>query len=220
MCDDAAVAMSDGVIGMMFWNGPEGGNGRRGESKDPVELSDRDCKAKLPERLPYSSKSTAWRRESAPSTLLHRVLLLHPTTSRKLCLLENTMPVSQPVVASLDALVIKLLELAHSGNPRINEIKNLVSQLPAAAAEVRGIQAASHETGPCSCGLDEEVARLLGQLQHWIDHHPDTKKGNRNKGLAMENQRLTKALVEQKKETRRHLTTIRMRDTEIQKLQR
>lgn len=120
-----------------------------------------------------------------------------------------------PVVASLDALVIKLLEVSQATNPHTTQIKNLASQLPAAAADAR-----ARQTGPCFCGLHEEVTRLQEQLQHWIDHHPDTKKGNMHKAHAMENQRLTKAMVEQKEEINRHLTTLRARDNEIQKLQR
>ena len=123
-------------------------------------------------------------------------------------------------VPSLDALVVKLLEVAYSKTLQVNQVKNLVSQLPAAAAEVRGIQADSQRTAPCSCGLDQEVARLQAQLQPYIDNEPNTKKGNANKTKGMENQRLTKLVTDQKKEMNGYLTTIRNQITEIERLRK
>ena len=120
---------------------------------------------------------------------------------------------------SLDALVIKLLEVSHAANVNIPQVKNLVAQLPAAAAEVRGIQEQSrNQNGPCTCGLDEEVVRLQKQMQVYIDNEPNTKKGNGRKTMAMENQRLTKLVKDQKKEINGHLTTIGKQNQEVARL--
>lgn len=125
-----------------------------------------------------------------------------------------------PGVPSLDALVVKLLEIGYSKNPNIPHMKNLVAQLPAAAAEVRGIQAGAGRNGPCSCGLDQEVARVQEQLQVYIDNEANNKKGNIRKTIAMENQRLTKAVADQKKEMNGYLSTIQQQKGEIARLRK
>lgn len=122
--------------------------------------------------------------------------------------------------ASLDALVIKLLETTQANTDKLNfrQIKNLVCQLPAAAAEVRGIQANNERNAPCTCGLDLEVVRLQKSLQVYIDEEPNTKKGNTRKTLGMENQHLTKLVTDQKKEMNGYLATIRRQGDEIERL--
>ena len=121
-------------------------------------------------------------------------------------------------VPPLDALVVKLLEVAHADKIHTNQVKNLVAQLPAAAAEVRGLQAGNGRTGPCSCGLNEEVARLQRHLQTYIDSEPNTKKGTNRKTMGLENQGLTKTVTDQKKEISGYLATIRKQDGQINKL--
>ena len=120
--------------------------------------------------------------------------------------------------ASLDSLVIRLLEYSKSGKLHYNEVKTLVAKLPAAAAEVRGIQ--KERTEPCTCGLAEEVARPQKNLQIYIDNGPNSKKGNQQKLYKMENQRLTSVVTEQKKQINGLLTKIKRQDSEIERLRR
>lgn len=135
-------------------------------------------------------------------------------------------------VPSLDAIVIKLLELSHADKIHAPQIKNLVTLLPAAAAEVRGRAADQARTGPCSCGLDEEVARLHTQLQAYIDNEPDNvekqikkkkkwvSKVNVKKTLSLEVARLTKTVTDQKKEINNYLATIQQQNAANQSLRR
>lgn len=164
---------------------------------------------------------------SNPVCHLNDTSLCHDTTSTFLTspaaetLSSTARPIKMPTgpVPSLDALVIKLLEVSYAATVHVPQVKNLVAQLPAAAAEVRGIKAQSHgQNGPCTCGLHDEIVRLQKQLQVYIDEEPNTKKGNARKTMAMENQRLTKLAADQKKEINGHLTAMWKRDREIAEL--
>lgn len=133
---------------------------------------------------------------------------------------------------TLDALVIKLLEMSHKEDFQAQQIARLVAQLPTAAAEVREHEAGKARHGPCSCGLYEEVDRLQKQLLVYIEEQPNSyekkgrKKGtcktraNLKKVQAMENARLTKAVIDQTKVVNDQMLLIERQQAEIEALRR
>lgn len=119
-----------------------------------------------------------------------------------------------------DRLVLKLLEVSHAANVDVGLLKELVAQLPAAAVEVRDIQAQIREEGePCSCGVDAEVYGMIKQMQVLVDNEQNTKKGKTRQKMIEANQRLLAAEVELRREIHGHLVTIHKQSQDLKAAQ-
>lgn len=119
-----------------------------------------------------------------------------------------------------DRLILKLLEASHADNVDINLVKELVAQLPAAAVEVRDIQAQTrNDREPCTCGVDAEVCGMIRQMQVLIDGEQNSKKGKHRQKMIEANQRLLAAEVDLRREIHGHLATIHEQSQELKAAQ-